>query len=73
LIERIISTLNIHHLPAKKTPAAAEPLVLDADGDPPDGTYSYPSVFGMLQYLQAHSHPDIMFAVSSCAQFSHRM
>ena len=36
------------HLPIKHTPAAAEPLVLDADGDPPDSTYSYPSVVGML-------------------------
>jgi len=33
--------------------------------------YSYPSVIGMLQYLQAHSHPEITFAISSCAQFSH--
>jgi hypothetical protein len=72
LIKRIIETLNIQHLPIKHTPAAAEPLVLDADGDPPNATYSYPSVVGMLQYLQAHSRPDITFAVSQCARFTHR-
>jgi hypothetical protein len=72
LIKRIIEGLNIQHLPIKHTPAAAEPLVLDADGDPPNATYSYPSVVGMLQYLQAHSRPDITFAVSQCARFTHR-
>ena len=45
---------------------------MDADGDPPDGTYSYASVVGMLQYLQAHSRPDITFAVSQCARYVHR-
>jgi hypothetical protein len=72
LIKRIIEALDISHLPKKHTPAAAEPLVLDADGDPPDSTYSYPSVVGMLQYLQAHSRPDITFAVSQCARYVHR-
>lgn len=66
LIKRIIDTLNISHLPLKHMPAAPNPLVvLDADGKPPDGTYSYQSVCGMLQYLQAHSRPDITFAVLS--------
>jgi hypothetical protein len=72
LIKRIIETLEIDHLHGKDTPAAAEPLVMDADGEPPDGTYSYPSVVGMLQYLQAHSRPDITYAVSQCARYTHR-
>jgi hypothetical protein len=72
LIKRIIETLNIQHLPVKHTPAVAEPLVLDADGDLPNATYSYPSVVGMLQYKKAHSRPDITFAVSQCARFTHR-
>jgi len=72
LIKRIIETLEIDHLHGKETPATAEPLVLDEDGEPPDGPYSYPSVVGMLQYLQAHSRPDVTYAVSQCARFTHR-
>jgi hypothetical protein len=72
LAKRIIDTLQIDHLPKKHTPAAANPLVMDADVDPPNGTYSYSSVVGMLQYLQAHSRPDMSFAVSQCAWFVHQ-
>jgi hypothetical protein len=67
LIKHIIDTLNLHSQPWKLTPAAADPLVMDANGDPPDSMYSYTSVVGMLQYLQAHYRPDITFAVSQCA------
>jgi Reverse transcriptase (RNA-dependent DNA polymerase) len=49
LIKRIIENLEIGDLPLKKTPAAAEPLVKDEFGEPPDGTFSYSSVVGMLQ------------------------
>jgi Reverse transcriptase (RNA-dependent DNA polymerase) len=55
LIKRIIEALNISDLPAKKTPATAEPLVKDEFGELPDCTFSYRSVIGMLQYLQNHS------------------
>ena len=72
LIKRIVEALEIEHLYTKKTPATAKPLVLDEDGDPPDGSYNYASVVGMLQYLQAHSRPDITYAVSQCARFTHR-
>lgn len=72
LIKRIIETLQIEDLPVKHAPAAAEPLVKDADGDPPDGAYSYASAIGMLQYLQAHSRPDITYAVSQCARYVHQ-
>jgi hypothetical protein len=71
LTKRIIDALNIEHMPRKFTPATHEPLVKDEDGDPPDGVYSYSSVIGMLQYLQGHSRPDITYAVSQCARFTH--
>ena len=71
LIKRIIDALNISHLPKKETPALADPLVKDDGGEPPNGTYSYPSVVGMLQYLHGHSRPDITFAVSQVARFTH--
>jgi hypothetical protein len=64
--------LQIDHLPKKHTLAAANPLLMDADGNPPDGTYSYSSVVGMLQYLHAHLRPYISFAVSQCAWFVHQ-
>jgi len=55
LIKRIIKMLEIDHLYGKDAPAVAELLVMDEHGEPPDGTYSYPSAVGMMQYLQAHS------------------
>ena len=48
-----------------------EPLVADKDGMSPQGRFSYPSVIGMLQYLQGHSRPDIMYAVSQCSRYTH--
>ena len=71
LTKRIVEALNIGDLPIKHTPAGRDPLVKDPDGDPPDATYGYSSVIGMLQYLQGHSRPDITFAVSQCARFIH--
>jgi hypothetical protein len=71
LTERIIKALGCESLPAKKTPAEHEALGPDKEGDPPDGTFNYASVVGMMQYLQAHSRPDITFAVSQCARFIH--
>ncbi|KAG7370589.1 reverse transcriptase RNA-dependent DNA polymerase [Nitzschia inconspicua] len=63
--------LGIENEPAVHTPAAATPLVKDLDGDPPDGTFNYAIVIGMLGYLQSNSRPDIAFAVSSAARFTH--
>jgi hypothetical protein len=71
LTKRIVDALGVATAPIKHTPAAADPLVKDVDGDPPNGTYNYASVIGMLQYLQAHSRPDITYAVSQCARFIH--
>jgi Reverse transcriptase (RNA-dependent DNA polymerase) len=71
LIKRVITALGVGDLPRKFTPASRVPLSADKEGDPPQGTYSYASVIGMLQYLQAHSRPDITYAVSQCARFIH--
>ena len=71
LIKRIVTALNVGNLPAVKTPASGPPLTKDLDGDPPNGIINYASVVGMLQYLQAHSRPDITYAVSQCARFVH--
>jgi hypothetical protein len=45
-------------------------LPIDKDGDPPQGTYSCPSVIGMRGYL-GHTRPDTGFATSQCARFAH--
>jgi len=71
LTKRIIEALNITDLPRKFTPATSEPLTKDEHGDPPNSTYNYKSIIGMLQYLQGHSRPDLTYAVSQCARFSH--
>jgi hypothetical protein len=71
LAKRIVDALNVSSMPRKFTPATKDPLVKDEFGDPANGAYNYASVIGMLQYLQGHLRPDIMFAVSQCARFSH--
>jgi hypothetical protein len=71
LIKRIIAALGIEHEPAVHTPTSPTPLVKDAEGDPPDGSFNYASVIGMLGYLQSNSRPAITYAVSSAARFTH--
>jgi hypothetical protein len=46
---------------------------MDKDGAQMNGTFSYPSVLGMMGYIQANSRPDIAFAVLQCARFAHKM
>jgi hypothetical protein len=69
LIDRIIEALQCDQLPPKETPAM-DVLGKDQDGDPPNCAFNYASVIGMLWYVEAHSRPDIGFAVSQCAQFA---
>jgi hypothetical protein len=67
LIDCLIKALNIGDLPEKRTPAEIGCLGKDEFGDPPQGTYNYPSCIGMVQYVQGHTRPDITFSVSQCA------
>ncbi len=69
LTKRIIEALGADKLPPVSTPAT-EVLGKDLDGDPPNGTFNYASVIGMLWYLYGHSRPDIGFAVSQAARFA---
>ena len=71
LTKQIIEAPNIRDLPRKFIPATSEPLTKDEYGDPPNSTYNYASIIGMLQYSQGHSRPDITYAVSQCARFTH--
>ena len=71
LIDRIIEALGLDTKLAttKWTPAEAKPLTKDVDGEPPQGSFSYSSVVGMLLYLSGHSRPDIAYAVNCCARY----
>jgi Reverse transcriptase (RNA-dependent DNA polymerase) len=71
LIDRCIAALGVEGLPIKHTPAEYGCLGSCRESDPAQGTYSYPSVIGMLQYLVTHTRPDLMFAVSQCARYTH--
>jgi len=71
LTQRIVEALNISHLPTKRTPTKLGVLTADPEGDPPNGTFNYASLVGMLGYLHANSRPDITFAVAQVARFTH--
>ena len=54
------------------TPAAPnQPLGKDPDGEPMSEAWSYPSIIGMLLYLSTNTRPDIAYAVSQVARFTH--
>jgi hypothetical protein len=53
------------------TPAGQAALGIDPDGPPMQESWSYRSVVGMLLYLSTNTRPDIAFAVSQVARFSH--
>ncbi len=52
------------------TPTNTAALEKDIDGEKASGSINYPSVIGMLLYLQ-HIHPDISFATHQCARYTH--
>jgi hypothetical protein len=49
LTKRSIEALEVGGLPIKQTPAAAEPLVKDEDGEEPDESFNYASEIGMMK------------------------
>jgi len=71
LIKKILSTTGLEGANPNKLPAKCEPLGMDPDGEPFDEPWNYPSVVGMLLYLSTNTRPDITFAVSQVARFTH--
>jgi hypothetical protein len=67
LIDHIIEALDLDGIPPQDTPAN-EVLTLDKDGyHPPNATFNYASVIGMVWYLYGHSRgprPLLSFALS---------
>jgi hypothetical protein len=71
MAQRIVKALKIDHLSPKGTPVKDGALQKDEGGDAAHGEYSYPSVIGMIGYLQGHSRSDTTFATSQCTRFIH--
>jgi hypothetical protein len=72
LIDRIIKDTGMEACNRTATPAAPNsPLGKDPDGAPMDESWSYPSIIGSLLYLSTNTRPDICFAVSQVARFTH--
>ena len=63
--------MGLNHCKPNVTPAATECLGIDPDGELMKESWSYPSVVGMLLYLCSNTKPDICFAVSQLARFTH--
>lgn len=71
LIDRIIKALNLESATPRQTPAMKTPLGQDKEGSAFSQEFNYASVVGMMLYLCNNSRPDITFAVSQCARYSH--
>jgi hypothetical protein len=70
LINRIIEATHLKDVnPAHMSIVA--PLGKCKNSKPFNGNFNYCSVIGMLIYLYNTTHPDIGFAITSCARFSH--
>jgi len=71
LIEKVIKCTRKTEASGKTTPAACQPLGKEAEGEPFLEDWNYSAAVGMLLCLSSNSHPDIAFAVSQVACFSH--
>jgi Reverse transcriptase (RNA-dependent DNA polymerase) len=72
LINKIIEATGMQNCNACPTPSTPnQPLAKDPEGTPMTEPWSYPSVVGMLLYLSNNSRPDLVFAVSQVARFTH--
>ena len=71
LIKKILAATGLEGANPNKLPARREPLSIDPDDEPFDEPWNYSSVVGMLLYLSTNTRPDITFAVSQVARFTH--
>jgi|AntRauTorckE5430_2_1112549.scaffolds.fasta_scaffold04696_1 hypothetical protein len=71
LIAKIIAATGLETCSTNKVPAAREALGIDPEGAPMEERWSYPSIVGMLLYLSNNTRPDLAFAVSQVARFTH--
>ena len=72
LIKKIIKTTDMVDCNPNYTPAVQVALGKDEDGEPFDQEqFNYASIVGMLLHLSNNTRPDITFAVSQVARFTH--
>jgi hypothetical protein len=71
LINKVIEATEMQDCNPNRTPSTKEALGMDADGEDMTEAWNYRSVVGMLLYLSTNTRPDIAFAVSQVARFSH--
>jgi hypothetical protein len=71
LIQKIIKASKMEDCNPNWTPASTQALGIDPDGEPIDEEWNYRSIVGMMLYLSTNTCPDIAFAVSQVARFSH--
>jgi hypothetical protein len=71
LIQKLLEATGMQECNSNRTPTTREALGSDPDGEPMQDTWNYRSVVGMLLYLSTNTRPDIAFAVSQVARFSH--
>ena len=72
LIQKIIEATGMQNCNSIATPSTPnQTLAKDPDGEPMTDDWSYSSVIGMLLYLSTNTRPDITFAVSQVARFTH--
>ena len=56
---------------SNRIPTTKEPSGSDEQGEPMKDEWNYRSVIGMILYLSTITRPDIFYAVSQAARFSH--
>ena len=71
LIQKILEATGMEDCNSNRTPTTKEALGSDESGPPMEDAWNYRSVVGMLLYLSTNTRPDIAFAVSQVARFSH--
>ena len=72
LINKVLKASNMLDCKPTRTPTTQVALGSDPDGESYDQSkWAYPSIVGMLLYLANNTRPDITFAVSQVARFTH--
>jgi Reverse transcriptase (RNA-dependent DNA polymerase) len=71
LINKILEAAQMSDCKPNWTPTTLTALGTDPDGPPMTDPWNYRSIIGMLLYLSTNTRPDITFAVSQAARFSH--